>query len=377
MTSARDRLAAKMAGFKDRVEKSLEAAQTTPAEAENAPPRVGALRPIWDRDRIRDLERELVQARTRIQELEQAEQKVTGAAPTDRRTAEALADARARAEAAEREIARLLASGTVIDVALGDIVESPFQPRLAYDPTELQGLADSLASQGQKTHLVVRRRADGKLELLEGHRRKRAAAIAGLTSLRALVVDLNDDEAFLTVTTAANVVASTTEYEKARTFEAALRRNPKLTQVEVAKLYGCHKSHVSNCLALLTLPSPVLALLDATPGLFGTDRAREVRALLTAHPGQEKLIVEALGRLVATPKLSLTGYVQGKIRETSANDAKRGARGRVVKDRSGRALGSLLVKNRVATVRLEKNIDEKAFAEAVVEAFAKIELKST
>jgi ParB family chromosome partitioning protein len=366
-----------MAGFKDRVEKSLEAAQTTPAEAENAPPRVGALRPIWDRDRIRDLERELVQARNRIQELEESERKVPGSAPTDRRTTEALADARARAETAEREIARLLASGTVIEVALGDIVESPFQPRLAYDPTELQGLADSLASQGQKTHLVVRRRADGKLELLEGHRRKRAAAIAGLTSLRALVVDLNDDEAFLTVTTAANVVASTTEYEKARTFEAALRRNPKLTQVEVAKLYGCHKSHVSNCLALLTLPSPVLALLDATPGLFGTDRAREVRALLTAHPGQEKLIVEALGRLVATPKLSLTGYVQGKIREANANDTRRGPRGRVVKDRSGRALGSLLVKNHVATVRLEKNIDEKAFAEAVVEAFAKVELKST
>ncbi len=53
------------------------------------------------------------------------------------------------------------------------------------------------------------------------------------------------------------------------------------------------------------------------------------------------------------------------------------ARGRTLKDRSGRTIGTLLVKDRVATVRLEKEVNEKAFSDALVEALGKLELRTT
>lgn len=379
MTSAKDRLAAKMAGFGDRIRKDLaaaEAAAGAPA-ASAEPPRAGALRPVWQRERIAELESELEQARARLGELQDQAPGASGQAAIHGQAEQQLAEARARADQLDRRLQELLAAGVIVQIPLADLIDSPFQPRLRYDPAELEALAQSLAAQGQKSLIVVRKRADGKFELLEGHRRKRGAAAGGLASLRAVVVECSDDEAFLTVTTAATAVTTTTEYEKARTFKAALDRNPDLKQGDVARLYAVHRTRVSQCLAMFDLPQRVLDMLEVTPDLLGADRVREIQDLRKAHPEREDVIVEAVERLRTTPRLSLTSYVATKVKqqEPSAGST-RTTRERVLKDRSGQPIGRLAVGKNVATVRLEPGIDAKKFVDALAAALAALDVKS-
>ncbi len=240
MSSIRERLAAKAKKFENLGDK-LKDVQVV----QDATVRTGALGPIAYVD---DLKTKLAESGRRVQELEGELARAGGSSAEVSLLRGELESARARAVELDGKFRALQAQGTVIEVALAEIFDSPFQPRLKYDTDELERLAESLAQQGQKTAIAVRRRADGKLELLEGHRRKRAAARAGLQTLRAVVVECSDNDAFMTVTTAANVVATTTEYEKGRTFRAAKERNPGLTQAQIASLYAsCRRAFRSAC----------------------------------------------------------------------------------------------------------------------------------
>lgn len=364
MSSIRERLAAKAKKFENLGDK-LKDVQVV----QDATVRTGALGPIAYVD---DLKTKLAESNRRVQELEGELARAGGSSADVASLRVELESARSKAVELEDKFKALQAQGTVIEVSLAELLDSPFQPRLKYDSDELERLAESLAEQGQTTAIAVRRRPDGKLELLEGHRRKRAAARAGLQTLRAVVVELSDDDAFMTVTTAANVVATTSEYEKARTFRAAKERNPELTQVQIASLYAVVPSRVSQCLSLLELPKGILELLDKEPGLVGADRVKEIRDLLKTYP--ETLVVEAVERLAATPKLSLTSYV--KQRSQSETRPQKASRGRALKDRAGRTIGTLLIKDRVATVRLEKEVNEKAFSDALIDALGKLDLRT-
>lgn len=87
---------------------------------------------------------------------------------------------------------------TLLRIPLAQLQESPLNPRKHYDQEALQQLADSLTASGQITPITVRPARNGKggYEIAAGHRRSRAAALAGLTELEAKVrEDLRDDDA--------------------------------------------------------------------------------------------------------------------------------------------------------------------------------------
>ena len=80
-----------------------------------------------------------------------------------------------------------------VNIRLDDIIPSRFQPREVFDESSLQELADSIKEHGVIQPIVVRQLGD-KYELIAGERRTKASAMAGLTTIPAIVKNLDDKE---------------------------------------------------------------------------------------------------------------------------------------------------------------------------------------
>lgn len=83
----------------------------------------------------------------------------------------------------------------ILEIPLSEIDTFPGHPFKVVDNEDMQHLAESISTHGVVTPATVRTKPDGRYELISGHRRKRACELAGLTTLRCEVVDMNDDEA--------------------------------------------------------------------------------------------------------------------------------------------------------------------------------------
>lgn len=280
---------------------------------------------------------------------------------------------KARADYWERRAKDLEERNGVMTIPVDLVDESPYQPRLrAGRQHDIEELEKSLKAQGQQEPVWVRKVGE-RYELLAGHRRRHAALSIKLPELKAVLLECDDRQAYLLVTTSAHTSKNTYEYEKAKSFKDAMERLG-LKATEVADLYACSRARVSQLLKLLELPTFVLDILDEAPYLLGTDRAKEVLELLEQYPGEQTLLEEAIRKLEATPKLSLTSYVVGKLRESGKYARPSTPRSRVIRDTKGREIGAVAVKNGLATVRLAKGIDEAKFAAALNAALSKLDL---
>ena len=94
----------------------------------------------------------------------------------------------------ERDDAKLK---RIYDIDLLDIDPFPDHPFKVQDDEDMMNLAESIRTNGVLTPATVRKKEDGRYELLSGHRRYRACQLAGLDSLRCEVVDMNRDEAII------------------------------------------------------------------------------------------------------------------------------------------------------------------------------------
>lgn len=84
-------------------------------------------------------------------------------------------------------------SNGILEIPIEELVPNKFQPRLVFDDSSLTELADSIKAHGIIQPVVVRK-VDGKYEIIAGERRYRAAKLAGLLKLQAIVTDLNDKQ---------------------------------------------------------------------------------------------------------------------------------------------------------------------------------------
>ena len=92
----------------------------------------------------------------------------------------------------ERDDAKLK---RIYEIPLADIDPFPDHPFRVQDDEDMMNLAESIRTNGVLTPATVRKKEDGRYEMLSGHRRYRACQIAGLDSLRCEVVDMSRDEA--------------------------------------------------------------------------------------------------------------------------------------------------------------------------------------
>ena len=143
----------------------------------------------------------------------------------------------------------------ILQVPIEDILPNRFQPRLAFDDASLQDLAASIKQHGIIQPLILRRKND-KYEIIAGERRYKAARMAGLVSVPAIISDLSD-AASAEVAIVENVQRKDlTAIEEAKSYQAILDKG-YMTQEELAKKMGLSQSAISNKLRLLTLDESV------------------------------------------------------------------------------------------------------------------------
>jgi ParB family transcriptional regulator, chromosome partitioning protein len=158
-------------------------------------------------------------------------------------------------EAGEREGAELR------ELAVELVAPNPDQPRKRFDEESLQALAESVKERGVVQPVLVRPRPGGTYELVAGERRWRAAQIAGLETLPALVQD-RDDAQSLEVALIENMAREDLNPIEAARAVAALVEELGLTREEVGRRVGRSRVAVSNLLRLLDLPDEALALVE-------------------------------------------------------------------------------------------------------------------
>jgi ParB family transcriptional regulator, chromosome partitioning protein len=171
-----------------------------------------------------------------------------------------------------------------------DLVEpNPRQPRRSFDEGTLAELADSIRARGLLQPIVVRALAGGQYELLAGERRLRAARIAELESVPALVREA-DERDQLDIALAENMArVNLNPVEEARAC-ATLVEDLGLTKEEVGRRVGRSRVAISNLIRLLDLPEDTLELIEGGQLSEGHGRAL---LLCKDHAARRALALDA------------------------------------------------------------------------------------
>jgi len=166
------------------------------------------------------------------------------------------------------------ASG-VMQIPVEEIALGQFQPRRSIDEARLKELAASIAAHGVLSPIILRRE-EGRLEVVAGERRLRAARMAGLSAVPAVVKELSGGQA-LEIALVENLQRE--DLNPIEQAEAYLRLQEEfgLTQEEVARRVGRDRSSVANALRLLRLPKQIRA--DVVTGILSEGHARALLAL--------------------------------------------------------------------------------------------------
>ncbi len=185
-------------------------------------------------------------------------------------------------------------SEKVTNLPIHSIHPNPFQPRQKFQDEELQALANSIKMHGLLQPILVRPKEDG-YELVAGERRWRAAQLAGLTEIPAIVRTCSDDE-LLALALIENLQREDLNpLEEAQAYKVLVERFG-LTQEVIAEKVGKSRAAIANTLRLLGLPEPIKqALRD------GTITEGHARALLSAN--DEGVMMEAFQQIL---KLNLS-----------------------------------------------------------------------
>ncbi|HUX06902.1 MAG TPA: ParB/RepB/Spo0J family partition protein [Acidobacteriota bacterium] len=163
------------------------------------------------------------------------------------------------------------AGGKLLEIDIGRISPNPGQPRKSFDDDSLRELADSIIAQGIIQPIVVRV-SGHDYQIVVGERRWRAAQLAGLRKVPALLHD-TDDAAALEIALVENIHREDLNpVEEANAYKMLINRLG-MTQDEVAERVGRKRSTIANTLRLLKLHDDVKNLLAAGEIDMGHARA--------------------------------------------------------------------------------------------------------
>ncbi|MFR7989024.1 MAG: ParB/RepB/Spo0J family partition protein [Anaerovoracaceae bacterium] len=142
------------------------------------------------------------------------------------------------------------------ELPLEQICTNPDQPRKFFAEEELNDLKNSIAEYGVLQPVIVKKERSGEYSLIAGERRVRAAKLAGLTKIPAIVKDFDDRDAAL-ISVVENVQRENLSYiEEAYAYKRLIDEF-ELTQGELADKIGKRQSTISNKLRILTLPPDI------------------------------------------------------------------------------------------------------------------------
>ena len=235
------------------------------------------------------------------------------------------------------------------------IAPGRYQPRQSFTQETLEDLAASIKEQGVIQPILVRRKPQGGFELIAGERRWRAAQMAGIEKIPAIIRDVTDKEA------AAMALIENIQREDLGVLDEAkglqrLQEEFSLTQQEVAEVVGRSRTAVTNLIRLLGLASPVRKMLDS-----GALDMGHARALLALKPDMQ----ERAASIVVEKQLSVR-QAEALVRQlgSKTKGTRQGRTGRMQKDPDVRRLEREIMDNIGAEVRLDH--DSKGKGQLVI-----------
>lgn len=180
-------------------------------------------------------------------------------------------------------------------VRLSEIEPNLSQPRKDFDEEALNELADSIAAHGVLQPLLIRPTKNGMYQIVAGERRWRAARLAGLSEVPALIRELSDEE------TDQIALIENLQREDLNAVETAegyksLMDKYGMTQEQLSEAVGKSRPAVANTLRILNLPKSVLPLVSS-----GKLSAGHAKAILSA-PEEKR---EELARIIVSGELSV------------------------------------------------------------------------
>ena len=173
--------------------------------------------------------------------------------------------------------------------AISDLSRNPYQPRQNFKEEKLEELANSIRKNGIIQPIAVRpsKSDSNKYEIVAGERRWLAAQRAGLHEIPITILDLSDVES-LEVAIVENIQRDDLNpVEEARGYKR-LNEEFKYDHDSISKLMSKSRSHISNTLRLLTLPSDVISMLEE--GTLTSGQARPLIGITNASSIAEEIV---------------------------------------------------------------------------------------
>lgn len=138
-------------------------------------------------------------------------------------------------------------------IPLKDIRTNPYQPRKSFSQEKINELAASIKENGIIQPIILRKSSLFGYEILAGERRFRAAKIAGLEKIPALIKDLSDDDMMKQAIIENLQREDLNPIEEAESYQHLIEKG--LTHEEIAKIMGKSRPYISNLVRLLQLPA--------------------------------------------------------------------------------------------------------------------------
>ena len=149
----------------------------------------------------------------------------------------------------------------IANISVTEIIFNPNQPRKNFDEEELNNLKNSIIEHGILQPVLLRRTSDGFV-VVAGERRCRAAKMANLQSIPAMIIKNSSEQKIFEISLLENIQRSNLSViEEANAYDVLLNQFNN-THEQVAQAVGKSRSHITNCLRMLKLPSSVVKMLE-------------------------------------------------------------------------------------------------------------------
>ena len=197
-------------------------------------------------------------------------------------------------------------------INISSIFANSHQPRKNFGKDELQDLAASIKSKGILQPIVVRKKNEDSYEIIVGERRWRAAQIAGLHEIPALVKEMNNEEVIQAALIENIQRANLNPVEEARAYQNILT-NDNVNYENLSEVIGKSRSHISNMIRLLELDKKILDYIEEGKISMGHARA------LIGVPNALNLAEEIINKKLSVREIerNTSKYKKTKYKKTS------------------------------------------------------------
>lgn len=195
----------------------------------------------------------------------------------------------------ESEIVASANRNDIVEIPLEEIRSNPYQPRKSFNEESIEELANSIKEYGIVQPIIVKKAVKG-YELIAGERRTKAARVAGLETIPAIIKEFDDQE-MMEIALVENIQREDLNpIDEAKAYENIINMN-NMTQEEFAHRFGKSRSHVTNMLGLLKLPNATKKLVEENKISMG--HARSLSKL------SDEALVNDLADKIITENLSV------------------------------------------------------------------------